>query len=108
MSDEPSKTIAGPDYERSEAGTRFIALFGVAMMLLLIALVLALQMYVDHVREEQIFVKTLQPVSEDLLALRAREAGELHSYAYIDRAKGTVRIPIERAMELVVKERGHE
>jgi hypothetical protein len=28
----------------------------------------------------------------------------LHSYKYVDRAKGTVRIPIERAMELVIEE----
>lgn len=42
---------------------------------------------------------------DDLLALRAREDAELGSYAWIDRDKGLVRIPIERAMELVA-ERG--
>ncbi len=33
-----------------------------------------------------------------------REAEELHSYRYLDRDKGTVRLPIERAIELVAAE----
>lgn len=37
---------------------------------------------------------------EDLLALRAREDALLHGYAWIDRRSGTVKVPIERAMEL--------
>jgi hypothetical protein len=41
----------------------------------------------------------------DLKALRAAEDAELHSYGWIDRKNGTVRIPIERAMQLIL-ERG--
>ena len=55
-------------------------------------------------REQQIYVKELEPVAEDLRNLRAKEDGQLHSYQYIDRARGTVRIPIERAMELLEEE----
>jgi hypothetical protein len=40
----------------------------------------------------------------DLLAFRAREDAELHSYGWINRTSGVVRIPIERAMELVLSE----
>lgn len=39
----------------------------------------------------------------DLQAFRAREDAELNSYGWIDRTKGVVRIPIERAMDLVVQ-----
>lgn len=46
----------------------------------------------------------LEPVSEDLRALRAREDIQLNSYEYIDREKGTVRLPITRAMELLSQE----
>jgi hypothetical protein len=42
---------------------------------------------------------------QDLRALRAAEDAVLHSYAWVDRAAGVVRIPIERAMELTL-ERG--
>lgn len=37
----------------------------------------------------------------DLKAFRAREDWELNHYHWIDKAKGTVAIPIERAMEMV-------
>jgi hypothetical protein len=40
----------------------------------------------------------------DLKAFRAREEAELHSYGWLDQTAGVVRIPIERAMELVLKE----
>ncbi len=40
---------------------------------------------------------------EDLRDLRAREDAILHDYGWIDREKGIVRIPIERAMELLVQ-----
>jgi len=38
----------------------------------------------------------------DLLALRARETSELESYGWMDRKAGRVRIPIDRAMDLLV------
>jgi len=41
----------------------------------------------------------------DLAALRAREDAELNSYGWVDRKAGIIRIPIGRAMDLVV-ERG--
>lgn len=43
---------------------------------------------------------------EDLRALRAAEAKRLAGYAWVDRDQGLVRIPIERAMELLVERRG--
>lgn len=39
----------------------------------------------------------------DLAELRAREEAELNSYGWIDRKAGIVRIPIERAMDLLVQ-----
>jgi hypothetical protein len=41
----------------------------------------------------------------DLKTLRAAEDADLDSYGWIDRNKGTVRIPIDRAMQLII-ERG--
>jgi hypothetical protein len=40
----------------------------------------------------------------DLLAFRASEEAELNGYGWINRTSGVVRIPIERAMELVLSE----
>jgi hypothetical protein len=41
----------------------------------------------------------------DLREMRARETAALESYGWVDRQKGIVHIPVERAMELLV-ERG--
>ena len=38
----------------------------------------------------------------DLRALEAAQDKQLHSYAWVDREHGIVRVPIERAMQLVV------
>ena len=93
-----------PTYDRSEPNVRFIALFGVASLLLLVVAILALQYYFDRTLERQVYTKVLAPESQALVDLRAREDEELHSYRYLDREKGTVRLPIERAMELLATE----
>lgn len=41
--------------------------------------------------------------AEDLRRFRQKEEAELNGYGWIDRKKGIIRIPIERAMELVVQ-----
>jgi hypothetical protein len=40
----------------------------------------------------------------DLRDLRAYEDSELHGYGWVDKQKGIVRIPIERAIELVARQ----
>jgi hypothetical protein len=40
----------------------------------------------------------------DLAELRAREHAMLEGYAWVDRTKGRVRIPVERAMGLLVED----
>lgn len=39
----------------------------------------------------------------ELAAVRAREDAELNSYAWIDRGSNILRVPIERAMELIAQ-----
>ena len=39
----------------------------------------------------------------DLAAMRAREDAELNSYGWVDRQAGVVRLPIERAMDLLAQ-----
>jgi len=95
---------AGQGFDRSEPNVRLIAIFGAGTLVLLVVAVLALQYYYDRVLEEQVFVKIQEPVSQTLVDVRAREDEALHSYRYLDREKGTIRLPIERAMELLASE----
>jgi hypothetical protein len=39
----------------------------------------------------------------DLLALRAEEDAVLQTYAWVDKTRGVVRVPIERAMEILAQ-----
>jgi hypothetical protein len=91
-------------YDAEEPKSRFVGLFMVGSVLALVIMLLGLEAYYDRVKEQQVFVKQLAPVAEDLRNLRAREESELHSYRFLDRGRGTVRLPIERAMELFVQE----
>ncbi len=93
-----------PGYERSDINPRLIgALFAIIVVAIVVA-VLAVERYFAVVYEQQLYIKVLSPVASDLKQLRAREDARLHSYAYIDRKKGLVRLPIERAMELLAAE----
>ena len=104
MEDSRPTTPQPAGFDLSEPQTRFIALFGIVTLILLIAIILALQAYFNRVKEREVFVKVLEPVSADLLALHAREDLALNSYRYIARAKGTVHLPIRRAMGLLIAE----
>jgi hypothetical protein len=101
MSNQPGNREG---FDRSEPDVRTIAAFGVITVVLLVAVVLGLQFYFDRVLEQQVYVQVLAPESPALNTLHAREDEELHSYRYLDREKGVVRLPIERAMSLLAAE----
>jgi hypothetical protein len=92
------------DFDRAEPNVRAIAAFGAITILALIAIVLGLQLYFDRVLEQEVYIQVLAPASPALNALRTREDEELHTYRYIDRDKGSVRLPVERAMNLLAAE----
>lgn len=94
----------GQGFDRTEPNVPAIALFGAVTIVLLVAAILGLQFYYDRTLERRVFVQVLEPESELLVNLRNREDEELHSYRYLDREKGTVRLPIDRAMALVAAE----
>ncbi len=105
---EQTHTVQQPDpgqgYERTDINPRLIgALFAIIVVAIVVA-VLAVQHYFAVTYEQQLYIKVLSPVASDLKQLRAREDAQLHSYGYIDREKGLVRLPIERAMELLAAE----
>ena len=91
-------------FDRSEPNVPAIALFGAVTIVLLVAVIFGLQYYYDRTLEHQVYVQVLEPESELLVNLRNRENEELHSYRYLDRDKGTVRLPIDRAMLLLAAE----
>ncbi len=92
------------EYEHRDANAKLLLLAGAAGVVLLLLSVAAVQLYYDWYKEGEIYQKVLAPPGEQLRDLRAREDAELGSFRYLDRQKGIVRIPIERAMELYAEE----
>jgi hypothetical protein len=101
-------------HERKDADV-----LGVALVATLVFLIVALSFltvrglldYAERGREPSLAASTPakfpQPRLEvhpaaDLAAARAANEAELHSYGWIDRKTGAARVPIERAMQLLV------
>ncbi len=59
-------------------------------------------LYRDHLHEERV----LKPVATDLLETKKEADAILNSYGQVDPDQGIYRIPIERAMDLMLKENG--
>ena len=108
-------------YERSDPALKPIVAFTLGLALLCIAVVFAMRRLYEFLdtraaahdaashpmaeRSEPPAPRLQATPSADLAAQRSREDELLSSYDWIDRERGIVRMPIERAIELVA-ERG--
>jgi hypothetical protein len=91
-------------YDRHEPRSGVIAIVSGATMLLLLLFIVGTY-WLYQVSYEAIDQQQYSGVaSKELLAIREREDAHLHKYAVIDKTKGTVRIPIDRAIEIVAAE----
>lgn len=105
MSDAPHPG----DYEKSDADPRLIGALalGVAAFLAVTPFLL-LALYPGAERAGAIPALPLPPTPRlqtdpkaDLERLRAAERERLETYGWVDRGRGIVRIPVDRAMQLV-------
>ena len=87
------------EIDRNDPKIRKTAIFAAIAGIALLAVVIAAQVGFRQIHSDP-------PASKpaDLQTLRASEEKQLTSYRYSDRAKGTVVLPVDRAMELLVKE----
>lgn len=88
-----------------DSGTNnlIIALTGVGFLVILVIMVAWLRTYFFDVRNEVEYRTVLSVDNPKLLAIQKRDAEILTTYGWMDKDKGIVRIPIERAMELTVE-----
>ena len=80
------------------------AVVGVVSAILLFVAVVALQALFFRMQEGERSRKVYEQPYEALQKLEADQLGTLTSYAWVDQQQGVTRIPIERAMTLVVEE----
>ena len=91
-------------YEKRDVNiSMVIGLSVLSVVLLIIILVFLIDYFVES-KEQMIYEAQLQPESADLNSLLVAEEEELTSYKVLDIERGVYRIPVDRAMELLVKE----
>jgi hypothetical protein len=91
-------------YDRRDPNWKIVIGFSVACVVLLAVTAGGVQLYYYLIRDYMVYNRVLAPEGRDLKALREREDKELYSYGRVEGAPGAVRIPIDRAMELLVTE----
>jgi hypothetical protein len=91
-------------FDTTEPKGGFIAVFGIATVVTLVATILGIQYYFDQAFEQQTYSEVLAADSDQLKNLHATEDQQLYSYQYVDRTQGSVRLTIDRAMDLLAKE----
>jgi hypothetical protein len=91
----------------AHARTPFSAWLGVVLLFLLFGFLVA-AVIGPSMRGSDYEQKRAATRQAKLQALREQDAAALTSYAWVDKAKGTVRIPIERAMKLSLTDLAHK
>lgn len=96
---------APPQETHGETNPGFIALVGAVGMVVIVVLIVILTKYFDSVVFEEKMVKQERwDVRNEVRAVEAQWGQNLSSYAWSDAAAGTVRVPIERAIDAVAQE----
>jgi hypothetical protein len=118
MSD--TKPSADVGYEAADASPATLVLWGIALIAVIVFAVIASWAFFDLLaanaarndtapsplvsKEPPPAPRLLVNEPADLKTVRREEEQVLDSYAWVDKARGIVRIPVARAMELVAKE----
>lgn len=91
-------------YEKRDVNVKKLILWGIAGIVIVVISLVVLTEYFLITKEDYYYQAVEKPRSQELMELRERETEELNSYELIDEEKGIYRIPIKRAMELIVDE----
>ncbi len=92
------------DYEDQEPKNPLIAFLLIISCIFVVAVCALLSWIFIVARDNEYNRKINQATYTDLQNLRKAEDAVLGGYQYIDKDKGTVRIPVERAMQLMAEE----
>ena len=91
-------------FDHSEPRAGWVLIFSIVVIITLIGTVFFVTAYYDQVHDKLVYERQELPINEDMRNLRTKEDNELHSYGYADKQAGLVRVPIERALELVASD----
>jgi hypothetical protein len=92
------------DYEHQEPKNPLITFLLISSCIFVVAVCAFLSWMFIVARDNEHNRKIEQATYTDLQNFRKAEDAKLTSYQYIDKDKGVVRIPVERAMQLMAEE----
>lgn len=104
-----SEDIAKPGnpqdgYDHHEARAGVIGIWAGATIVFLVGSI-ALMLWLSTVTEEREYSELVgQRYWEETIKIRSREAENLNHYGFVDKEKGVVRLPIDRAMQILETE----
>ena len=118
--DRDRGTDVGQGYEFSDLNPGFIALFGIGLVVAVALAVIVTSLFMhyralQHARQETPVSRlahereiTPEPrlqvdASKELRQMRAAEDAALSSYGWVDKDAGILKIPVDRAMEILAK-----
>lgn len=89
---------------KSDVHSLIIVLCGIGFTVVVMALLIWLHSWFYVVRDDVMQARVYSVRDPRLQELRDTETKELTTYGWVDKDKGIVRIPIDRAMDLLVRE----
>jgi hypothetical protein len=100
----PDIAEAPVDFDRREPRSGLIATVSAVTLAVLVAFIAGIWIlyndWYDRIEQQQY----LGVASQELDQLRQREDAELYRYGWLDKEKGLVRVPVDRAMELLASD----
>lgn len=96
--------VDGVDYDRHDPKAGLITGISVGVLALLLVMIIGVYWLYTVAYEKVEFDQYSGVASKELQGIHEREEEQLHKYAYIDKEKGVIRVPIDRAIELMEAE----
>jgi len=93
--------VEGVDYDRHDPKAGLITGISVGVLALLLVMIIGVYWLYTVAYEKVEFDQFTGVASKELQAIHEREEEQLHKYSYIDKEKGVIRVPIDRAMEII-------
>lgn len=97
------QTVSPDESDPRSSSTLIVGAVGIV---LLVVVVILLEVLFYDTAETEYQRKVVAEQPQQLRLLQAEQRDRLNAYRWVDRENGVVALPIERAMELVVKESG--
>ena len=88
----------------SDPSTSWTVLVGFVGAILMFAIVVGLQALYHKVEDSEFAEKVLNQRPEELQALRNEQIEHLSTYRWVNKASGVAAIPVDLAMDLVVRD----